>query len=109
LIMSDSPPPDYMKLYDVERNINEKLRKELQKLSKERDQAIMDLQEALFIKADKIAKSLEEHQHFTTSDPHIITNAILELRKILMKSGVKIHKIKTVTSGDIIVEIQYET
>ena len=78
------PEPDYMKLYDVERNLNEKLRKELQKLSKERDQAIMDLREALFIKADRIAKQVDaaSEGEARLTDQKILTDFIMDCVKL---------------------------
>ena len=41
-MMSGSPEPDYMKLYDNVRNQNEKLRTQVEQLTIERDQAIKD-------------------------------------------------------------------
>jgi hypothetical protein len=43
-------------LYQTLRNQNEKLRREVEQLTIERDQALKDLREALFIKADAVAK-----------------------------------------------------
>jgi hypothetical protein len=57
---SNDPPPDYMKLYDNVRNQNEKLRAQVEQLTIERDQAIKDLREALFIKADAVSKQIEQ-------------------------------------------------
>lgn len=109
-IMSSKPEPDYTKLYDNVRNQNEKLRKEVEQLTIERDQAIKDLREALFIKADAIAREVkDQEQRFATSDSGVITNAIMDLRKLLLKPGVRIRKIKTVIMGDTIIEVQYET
>jgi ribosomal protein L9 len=109
-IMSSKPEPDYTKLYDNVRNQNEKLRKEVERLTIERDQAIKDLREALFIKAEAIAREVkDQEQRFATSDSNVITNAIMDLRKLLLKPGVKIRKIKTVIMGDTIIEVQYET
>jgi hypothetical protein len=69
-----------------------------------------DLQQALFIKADHIAREVkEQEQRFATSDSNVITNAIMDLRKLLLKPGVKVRKIKTVIMGDTIIEVQYET
>jgi ribosomal protein L9 len=108
--MSSKPEPDYTKLYDNVRNQNEKLRKEVERLTIERDQAIKDLREALFIKAEAIAREVkDQEQRFATSDSNVITNAIMDLRKLLLKPGVKIRKIKTVIMGDTIIEVQYET
>jgi len=58
--MMSKPEPDYMKLYDALRSQNEKLRKEVKELTTQRDKALNDLREALFIKADKIAESLND-------------------------------------------------
>ena len=46
-----------MQLYDNVRNQNEKLRAQVEQLTIERDQAIKDLREALFIKAEHIQRT----------------------------------------------------
>ena len=110
IMLSNHPDPDYVKLYDNVRNQNEKLRKEVEQLIIQRDQALKDLREALFIKADAVAREVkEQEQRFATSDSGVITNAIMDLRKLLLRPGVKIRKIKTVIMGDTIIEVQYET
>ena len=109
-MLSDTPPPDYMSLYDSVRNQNEKLRAEVERLIIERDQALKDLREALFIKADAIAREVKEQENqYATTDAGVITNAIMDLRKLLQKPGVKVHKIRAAVTGNTIIEVHYET
>jgi hypothetical protein len=69
-----------------------------------------DLQKSLFIKADAIAKEVREQENqFATSDANVITNAIMDLRKLLMKPHIKVHRIKVAVTGNTIIEVQYET
>ena len=82
-MMSDSPEPDYMKLYDNVRNQNEKLRTQVEQLTIERDQAIKDLREALFIKADAVSKQLDEASEGEArlTDQKILTDFIINALK----------------------------
>ena len=69
-----------------------------------------DLQKALFIKADAIAREVREQEHqYATNDSNVVTNAIMDLRKLLLKPGIKVHKIKVAVTGNTIIEVQYET
>ena len=81
---TDNPPPDYMALYDNLRNQNEKLRKEVSKLTQQRDEAVNDLREALFIKADRIAKQVDAaaEGEARLTDQKILTDFIMDCVKL---------------------------
>ena len=69
-----------------------------------------DLQKALFIKADAIAREVRDQEaQYATTDSNVITNAIMDLRKLLLKPGIKVHKIRVAVTGNTIIEVQYET
>lgn len=82
-MMSDKPEPDYMKLYDNVRNQNEKLRTQVEQLTIERDQAIKDLREALFIKADAVSKELDKASQGEArlTDQKMLTDFIINALK----------------------------
>ena len=86
-MMSDKPEPDYMKLYDNVRNQNEKLRTQVEQLTIERDQAIKDLREALFIKADAVSKQLEEASQGEArlTDQKLLTDFVINSLKLKPK------------------------
>ena len=85
--MSDKPEPDYMKLYDNVRNQNEKLRTQVEQLTIERDQAIKDLREALFIKADAVSKQLDaaSQGEARLTDQKLLTDFIINSLKLKPK------------------------
>ena len=86
-MMSDKPEPDYMKLYDNVRNQNEKLRTQVEQLTIERDQAIKDLREALFIKADAISKQLDQASQGEArlTDQKLLTDFVINSLKLKPK------------------------
>ena len=85
--MSDKPEPDYMKLYDNVRNQNEKLRTQVEQLTIERDQAIKDLREALFIKADAVSKQLDQASQGEArlTDQKLLTDFVINSLKLKPK------------------------
>ena len=86
-MMSDKPEPDYMKLYDNVRNQNEKLRTQVEQLTIERDQAIKDLREALFIKADAVSKELDQASQGEArlTDQKLLTDFVINSLKLKPK------------------------
>ena len=86
-MMSDKPEPDYMKLYDNVRNQNEKLRAQVEQLTIERDQAIKDLREALFIKADAVSKQLDQASQGEArlTDQKLLTDFVINSLKLKPK------------------------
>lgn len=72
-----------MKLYDNVRNQNEKLRTQVEQLTIERDQAIKDLREALFIKADHVAKEIEQASEGEArlTDQKLLTDFVINALK----------------------------
>jgi hypothetical protein len=86
-MMSDKPEPDYVKLYDNLRNQNEKLRAQVEQLTIERDQAIKDLREALFIKADAVSKQLDQASQGEArlTDQKLLTDFVINSLKLKPK------------------------
>ena len=86
-MMSDKPEPDYVKLYDNLRNQNEKLRTQVEQLTIERDQAIKDLREALFIKADAVSKQIDQASQGEArlTDQKLLTDFVINSLKLKPK------------------------
>ena len=99
--MISGPDPDYAKLYDNVRNQNEKLRTQVEQLTIERDQAIKDLREALFIKADAVSKQIEQASEGEArlTDQKMLTDFVINALKRKPKEVIIKYK------GSIILEI----
>jgi hypothetical protein len=96
--------------YDILRNKAFKADEKVEALELRVKDLERDLQKALFIKADAIAREVREQEaQYATTDSNVITNAIMDLRKLLLKPGIKVHKIKVAVTGNTIIEVQYET
>ena len=85
--MISGPEPNYVKLYDNLRNQNEKLRTQVEQLTIERDQAIKDLREALFIKADAVSKELDQASQGEArlTDQKLLTDFVINSLKLKPK------------------------
>jgi aminoglycoside N3'-acetyltransferase len=69
-------------LYDTLRTQNERLRKQVEQLTAERDQALKDLREALFIKADAVAKQGDGQGEARITDQKLIQDFVIDSLKV---------------------------
>jgi cell division septum initiation protein DivIVA len=97
-MMSDNPPPDYMKLYDNLRNQNEKLRQQVSELTEQKEGLTQALEKIQMVKASQLAEASEGEA--SINDSKMITNFVMDCLKARPK------QVTVKYRGSIIIEIK---